>query len=165
MVLHSWKNQDSSSCSPSLFFSFLPSLALHLLVGRPPWCSGPCLQGFCGLLLLSAGPLSPWRTWSWRSLGLGDCWLWGTVVGYRAECPLYLHVGVPYLRCYPHVYSLSLHEQSFVSPEPLCVQMSWFWGLSPLWADSPPFLLSCLDPLPPWGKSLPGPPGLPWRGV
>lgn len=77
----------------------------------------------------------------------------------------YLDVGVSCWQCYPHVYSLSLHDQSFVSPERLCVQMSWFWGPNPLGAYSLLFLLSCLDPHLLCWKSLPGPPGLPWRDV
>lgn len=64
--------------------------SLHLLLGRPPWWWVPSRQGSGGLLPLSACPLSPWRTWSWRSWGLGDCWLQGIVVGCRAECPRHL---------------------------------------------------------------------------
>ena len=48
--------------------------ALRLLAGRLPLCWGQCLPGSCGLPPLSAGPLNPWRTWSWRNLGPWDCW-------------------------------------------------------------------------------------------
>lgn len=94
--------------------------SLHLLLGRPPWWWVLCLQGSGGLPLLSACPLSPWRTWSWRSWGPGDCWLRGTVVGCRAECPRHLGTvtdgsetqtnasqsvwGVPSLRS-PHLHA------------------------------------------------------------
>lgn len=162
--------------------------SLHLLLGRPPWWWVLRRQGSGGLPLLSACPLSPWRTWSWKSWALGDCWRRGTVVGCRAGCPLHLgavtgesetqtndkrlaecfwsphlHDDEPWWRWRPRVYFLSLRESFSVSPECPCVPMSWFGGPIPPGGGTRRPLPSCLDPRPPWGKSLPGPRAPLWQ--